>query len=77
MVGTIKALLTDCGFAFIHAADGRDYYFHRSDLRGGLGFSQLVEGLRVTFKPGAEPLWALSGGQVQRPARRVCLGGGD
>ena len=50
MTGTIKRITMDRGFGFIRADDGVDYFFHRSELRGGLIFEQLREGERVTFE---------------------------
>lgn len=50
MTGTIKRLTMDRGFGFIRARDGVDYFFHRSELRGGLVFEQLREGQHVTFE---------------------------
>lgn len=51
MNGTIKKVNRDRGFGFIQAEDGTDYFFHRSELRGGLAFDQLREGQRITFEP--------------------------
>lgn len=51
MNGTIKRLSADRGFGFIQGEDGKDYFFHQSDLRGGLSFAQLKEGQRVAFEP--------------------------
>ena len=51
MNGTIKRLTQDRGFGFIRGEDENEYFFHRSELRGGLRFDQLREGQRVTFEP--------------------------
>lgn len=51
MIGTIKTLTKDRGFGFIRADDGHDYFFHQSELRGGLTFAQLKEGQRISFEP--------------------------
>lgn len=51
MTGTIKRLTKDKGFGFIHAQDGRDYFFHRSELTGAIRFEQLREGDAVAFEP--------------------------
>lgn len=34
MIGTIKRLFAGKGFGFIHATDGKEYFFHRSDFNG-------------------------------------------
>lgn len=51
MIGSVKRLTRDRGFGFIQGEDGNDYFFHRSELRGGLTFDALKEGQRVTFEP--------------------------
>lgn len=51
MVGMVKKLTKDRGFGFIRAEDGVDYFFHNSELGGGLTPEQVREGLRVTFEP--------------------------
>lgn len=51
MTGTIKTLAKERGFGFISADDGQEYFFHQSELRGGLTFPQLKEGQHVTFEP--------------------------
>jgi CspA family cold shock protein len=50
MNGTIKKLTPDRGFGFIRGEDGNEYFFHRSELRGGLRFEELKEGQRVSFE---------------------------
>jgi len=50
MTGTIKKITTDRGFGFIHGEDGTDYFFHQSELRGGLTFAALREGQHVRFE---------------------------
>ncbi len=50
MNGTIKKVTRDRGFGFIRAEDGTEYFFHQSELRGGLQFSELKEGQRVRFE---------------------------
>jgi cold shock CspA family protein len=51
MTGTIRTLNADRGFGFIRGEDGNEYFFHRSELRGGLNFEQLRQGQRVSFQP--------------------------
>jgi cold shock protein len=49
MEGTIKRLMRDRGFGFIHAQDGQEVFFHRSSLKQ-LDFDRLREGLNVEFE---------------------------
>jgi cold shock protein len=51
--GTIKRL-TDKGFGFIDAGDGKDVFFHMSAVEGTT-FDQLTEGQRVSFNIGQGP----------------------
>jgi cold shock CspA family protein len=51
MNGTIKKLTRDRAFGFIRAEDGVDYFFHQSELRGGLVFEDVKEGEAVRFEP--------------------------
>jgi cold shock protein len=46
--GTIKKLVSDRGFGFIAAEDGKEYFFHRSGTEGD--FDRLMGGERVTFE---------------------------
>ena len=48
-IGTIKKLVSDRGFGFITAEDGKDYFFHRDGLTESLDFDRLVGGEKVTF----------------------------
>ncbi|HEY87125.1 MAG TPA: cold shock domain-containing protein [Dehalococcoidia bacterium] len=47
--GTIRRLITDRGFGFIQAADGKDLFFHRSGLQD-VEFAILREGQEVEFE---------------------------
>ena len=51
--GTIKRL-TDKGFGFIAAEDGKEYFFHQSAIQGAR-YDDLREGQRVTFSIGEGP----------------------
>ncbi len=51
--GTIKRL-TDKGFGFIDAGNGKDMFFHMSNLEG-VRFEDLHEGQRVSYKAGQGP----------------------
>ena len=48
MKGKIKEIVTDRGFGFIKAEDGRVFFFHRSALQG-LDFKQLYLDEEVEF----------------------------
>jgi cold shock protein len=51
--GTIKKLVSDRGFGFIAAEDGKEYFFHRSGTEGD--FDSLNGGEKVTFEIEASP----------------------
>ena len=51
--GTIKRL-TDKGFGFIATGNGKDLFFHMSNLEG-VRFDQLREGQKVSFNAGTGP----------------------
>ena len=47
--GTIKKIVSDRGFGFITAEDGKDYFFHRDGLTSSLDFDRLMGGEKVQF----------------------------
>lgn len=47
--GTIKKIVSDRGFGFIAADDGREYFFHREGLEASVNFDRLLGGEKVTF----------------------------
>jgi CspA family cold shock protein len=47
--GTIKKLVSERGFGFIAADDGKEYFFHRSGIDGLVNFDTLLGGEKVTF----------------------------
>lgn len=49
--GTIRRLITDRGFGFIQTAEGKDLFFHRSELEG-VEFASLREGQQVEYEVG-------------------------
>jgi cold shock protein len=49
--GSIKKLISDKGFGFILTAEGKDLFFHRSQLQG-LEYSSLKEGQEVEYEAG-------------------------
>jgi cold shock protein len=53
--GTVKKLISDRGFGFITADDGKDYFFHRDALAASLDFDRLAGGERVTFDIESSP----------------------
>ena len=48
--GTIKKVVSDRGFGFITAEDGKDYFFHRNSLTPSLDFDRLFGGEKVSFQ---------------------------
>jgi CspA family cold shock protein len=48
--GTIKKVVSDRGFGFIAADDGKEYFFHRSGLTSSLDFDRLAGGEKVQFE---------------------------
>ena len=53
--GTIKKVVSDRGFGFILAEDGKEYFFHRDGLQSSLDFDRLNGGERVSFEVEASP----------------------
>jgi CspA family cold shock protein len=53
--GTIKKLVSERGFGFIAAADGKEYFFHRSSLETAADFDRLIGGERVEFEAETSP----------------------
>jgi len=47
--GRIVTLFIGQGHGFIRLANGRDVFFHRSDLRDGVSFNELAVGDAVQF----------------------------
>jgi CspA family cold shock protein len=48
--GTIKKVVSDRGFGFIAADDGKEYFFHRNSLLSSLDFDRLSGGEKVSFE---------------------------
>ncbi len=46
--GTVKRLMKERGFGFILAEDGREIFFHRSELQN-VDFNELKEGDQLEF----------------------------
>jgi len=53
--GTIKKVVSDRGFGFIAAEDGKEYFFHRNGLTASLDFDRLTGGEKVQFDVEASP----------------------
>jgi CspA family cold shock protein len=47
--GTVKKVISDRGFGFITAEDGKEYFFHRGALDSSLDFDRLSGGEKVEF----------------------------
>jgi len=60
--GRIKKLVGDKGYGFIQTEDGKELFFHLSQLQG-MQFSPLTEGQEVEYKAGLGPWWSPGGGQ--------------
>ena len=48
--GTVKKVVSDRGFGFIAAEDGKEYFFHRNGLTASLDFDRLAGGEKVEFE---------------------------
>ncbi len=53
--GSVKKLVSDRGFGFIAADDGKEYFFHRNELESSSDFDRLVGGEKVEFEIGQSP----------------------
>jgi CspA family cold shock protein len=53
--GTVKKVISDRGFGFISAEDGKEYFFHRNSLQASLDFDRLGGGEKVDFEIEASP----------------------
>ncbi len=49
--GTIRRLITERGFGFIQTVEGKDLFFHRSELQN-VDYDSLREGQEVEFEMG-------------------------
>lgn len=47
--GTVKKVVSDRGFGFIAAEDGKEYFFHQSGVESSLNFDSLRGGEAVSF----------------------------
>ena len=53
--GTIKKVISERGFGFIAAPDGKEYFFHKDGLSSSLDFDRLTGGESVSFDVEAGP----------------------
>jgi CspA family cold shock protein len=53
--GTVKKVVSDRGFGFITAEDGKEYFFHRSAVEQSLDFDRLEGGEKVQFEVEPSP----------------------
>jgi cold shock CspA family protein len=67
--GVVKITFPDRGYGFIHGADGRDYFFHLTDLRDGVEFTEITDGTRVLFEIKREPSMGRAGAAQNIRAR--------
>ena len=50
MRATVKRL-TERGFGFLSAEDGKEYFLYRTDMAPGSNWFDLDEGMTVSFEP--------------------------
>jgi CspA family cold shock protein len=53
--GTVKKVISERGFGFIAAPDGKEYFFHKDGLSSSLDFDRLVGGEAVEFEVESGP----------------------
>ena len=53
--GTIRRVISERGFGFIGAEDGKEYFFHRNELASSMDFDRLVGGEAVAFEVEQSP----------------------
>ena len=53
--GTVKKLVSDRGFGFLAADDGKEYFFHRNELENSSDFDRLAGGESVEFETENSP----------------------
>ena len=53
--GIVKKVVSDRGFGFITAEDGKEYFFHRGGLQAPLDFDRLTGGEKVSFEVESSP----------------------
>ena len=53
--GTVKRVISERGFGFIADDEGKEYFFHRNEVGGGLDFDRLAGGEAVSFEVEQSP----------------------
>ena len=61
LTGVVRKKVAERGFGFVRADDGKEYFFHLTDLQPGLDFDQVQEGLVVDFEVKREPAYGRAG----------------
>ena len=64
LVGRVKNIVSDRAFAFLQTRDGRDYFFHKSNLEAGIEFDKLRTGDEFAFEVEREPAGGKAGSAV-------------
>ncbi len=75
-LGLVKNLRQDKGFGFLQSPEGRDYFFHATDLEDGIVLEELSVGEKLTFEITQEPS-AEQGGRAVRVRRPSTPASGD
>ncbi len=68
--GKIKKLLSDKGFGFILTEEGKDLFFHRTELQG-LDYSSLKEGQEVEYEAVTRRGGRPEAAKVKRPSPKT------
>ncbi len=55
VAGSVINVVSDKGFGFLRNPGGGDYFFHATNLEGGLQFEQVVQGQNLSFEIEKEP----------------------
>ena len=69
--GTIKKVISERGFGFIAAPDGKEYFFHKDGLSSSLDFDRLTGGESVSFDVEAGPKGDRPGSRVAEEVEHV------
>ena len=49
LLGTVRRIFPDRGYGFVQTDEGKEVYFHKNAVHGGLDFRHLEEGQRVAL----------------------------
>jgi|YelNatPaOPRAMG01_1025707.scaffolds.fasta_scaffold35752_2 cold shock CspA family protein len=75
LTGIVRKKMADRGFGFVQTDDGKEYFFHITDLSPGLEFDQIEEGAVVQFEVRREPTHDRAG--AAQAVRRIACNGID